>query len=60
MAALGLTLAKVGFNLIASLVTEAFLKNLIVHTLEVLVKKTASDADDKVLKDIADAWGVKS
>jgi hypothetical protein len=59
MAGLGLTLAKVGFNLIASLVTEAFLKNLIVHTLEVLVKKTTSDADDKILKDIAEAWKVK-
>ena len=59
MVGLGLVLAKVGFNLIASLVTEAFLKNLIVHTLEVLVKKTTSDADDKILKDIAEAWKVK-
>lgn len=59
MAGLGLVLAKVGFNLIASLVTEDFIKKLIVHTLQMVVKRTAADTDDKLLKDVAAAWGVE-
>ena len=59
MAGLALVLAKVGFNLIASLVTEDFIKKLVLHPLQAVVKRTQSEQDDKLLKDVAEAWNVK-
>lgn len=45
-------------NIASSLLTEAFLKRLIVRALEAAAKKSESDTDDKIVKDIKEAWGV--
>lgn len=56
-AALG-ALGKVAISLLMSLMTESFIKSMIVHALQSLAKKTASDADDKLVNDIKTAWNV--
>lgn len=56
MASLGLGLSKIAMSLVMSLLTEAFIKKLVVATLEYLVKKTASDVDDKVLAAVKSEW----
>ena len=59
MASIGAVLGKVGMSLVMSLMTEAFIKKLLVAALEYLVKKTESDVDDKVLAAAKESWGMK-
>lgn len=47
---------KVLLKMLMSLLTEAFIKDAVILGLEKLVKKTASDIDDKLLTDAKDAW----
>jgi predicted KAP-like P-loop ATPase len=58
MAGAGLLLGKIATSLFMSLLTEAFIKRLLVVALEQLVKKTETDADDKILKEAKTAWGI--
>jgi hypothetical protein len=58
MGAVGAILGKVGISLVMSLLTETFIKKALLATLEYLVKKTASDVDDKVLAAAREAWRV--
>ena len=48
----GVSLANLG----AALITEAFLKKIIIIALEKLVKKTETDVDDKILQLAKEAW----
>jgi hypothetical protein len=58
MVNLGLLLGKIGTSLLMSLMTEAFIKRLLVIALEQLVKKTEADWDDKILQDAKKTWGL--
>lgn len=58
MANLGLLLGKIGTSLLMSLMTEAFIKRLLVIALEQLVKKTEADWDDKILQDAKKSWNI--
>ena len=53
------TLGGILLGMGMSLLTEKVIKSLIVLGLEKLVKKTESDADDKVLQEAKKAWGVE-
>lgn len=46
-------------GMLTTLMTERFIKFLVVKGLEVLVKKTESDADDKILAEAKKAWQVE-
>lgn len=50
------TLGGVAIHMLTSLLTEAFLKRALLIALEKLVKKTESDADDKLLEAAKEAW----
>jgi len=50
------TLGKVLMSLLASLLTEKFLKRTILAGVETLSKKTASDFDDKLALAMREAW----
>lgn len=54
----GAALVGVLASMAAQLLTGPFLKKAIVHGLEVLVKKTETDEDDKLLKDAKQSWGM--
>jgi len=56
---LGTTIAGIVLSMAGQLVTERFVKRMIVNALEILVKKTATDADDKILGDAKRAWNVE-
>lgn len=49
-------LGKIAMSLLMSLMTEAFLKKALLVGLEKLVKRTESDADDKLLEAAKEAW----
>jgi hypothetical protein len=49
-------LGKVLLSLLASLVTETFLKRIILAGVETLSKKTAADFDDKLAAAMREAW----
>jgi hypothetical protein len=49
-------LKLIGKHLIAMFITEAFLKELAIHLLEKLHKKTKSTWDDDLLKMARKAW----
>lgn len=53
---LGATAGKVLLGMAAELVTEKFLKSVIIYLLEYAVKKTKTDVDDKLLKHAKEAW----
>ena len=53
-------LGQVGLGLLTSLLTEVFLKRLIVILLEKLVKRTESDLDDQLLQEAKKAWNLPS
>jgi len=59
LAQLGTTLAGITLSMAGQLVTERFVKRMIVNALELLVKKTATDVDDKILGDAKRAWNVE-
>ncbi len=50
---------KLAMSLLMSLLTESFLKKALIIGLEKVVKLTASDVDDKLLKAAEEAWGTK-
>lgn len=50
------TLGKVLMSLLASLLTETFLKRTILAGVETLSKKTAADFDDKLVAAMREAW----
>lgn len=52
MKVLGSTL----MSMLTALITEKFLKRLLIQALESLVKKTATEADDKLLQDMKAEW----
>lgn len=52
------TVLSVLGSLLTSLMTERFLKQALVIGLEKLVKRTATDADDKLLQEARKEWGV--
>ena len=51
---LGATLAKMGL----ALVTEKFIKRLIVDALQVVVNRTETPEDNKLLETAKEAWGL--
>lgn len=50
-------LGKVLLSMVTALFTEKFLKTAIIHGLEKLSKRTASDLDDQLLVAAKEAWG---
>lgn len=56
LAAAGRVLASMGL----ALLSEAFIKYLVVKGLEQLVKKTESNIDDDLLKAAKASWGMSS
>lgn len=58
IAAIGGIAGKVVVSMITSLLTETFLRKTIIYMLERLVKKTASDLDDKLLLAAKTEWQV--
>lgn len=59
MSMLVLTLGKIGMNILMSMLTEGLIKNLLIHALEAIAKKTSNDLDDKLIGDVKQALGVK-
>lgn len=60
---LGQAAALVGGVLVsmaAQLMTERFIKHLVVQALEAVVKKTATDEDNRLLEEAKKAWNVES
>lgn len=57
--ALGAILGKIGISLLTSLLTESLIKNLLIHGLESVAKKTSNQLDDKLINDVKEALGVK-
>lgn len=55
--ALGIVLGKVAISMVSSLITESFLKALIVHGMERVVDKTSNTLDNQVLDAAKKAWG---
>lgn len=53
------TLLKILISMLTSLLTEAFLKEVIVDALAKVVKLTATDLDDKLLDAAKKAWNVQ-
>lgn len=51
-------LSKAGIGMLLSLLTEGFLKGVIIVALEKLVKKTDTDIDDNLLDSVKEAWGI--
>lgn len=45
-------------SMLTKMLTEAFFRKLIVLLLEMLVKRTATDLDDKLLIEAKKAWNV--
>lgn len=58
MGAIVSTLGRVGLTMVTSLLTERFLKKFTIRIAEAVVKKTKSNADDKVVQDIKQEWGI--
>ncbi len=52
------TLGKLGLSLLMSLLTESFLKKMIVHSLRTMATWTETPFDDQVARDVAEAWQV--
>lgn len=50
------SLGAIGMHMLMSLLSEVFLKKALIIGLEKLVKKTESDADDKLLEAAKEAW----
>lgn len=59
LASLGTTLAGVGLSMLGQLATERFIKRMVVHALEMVVKRTDTDEDNKMLDDAKRAWNVE-
>ncbi len=57
---MGAVLAGVGVSMVRQLVTERFLKRMVVLALEKLVNKTQDDWDNKLLEEAKRAWNVDS
>lgn len=57
---LGGVLGHALLGMLASLVTESFLKKAVILALEKVVKKTDSDIDDKLLQAAKEAWDKQS
>lgn len=55
----GSTLGAVVVKMAAQLMTEAFLKRLIITGLEAAVKKSETLEDDRLLAEAKRAWGVE-
>ena len=51
-------LGKVGMSIIMSLLTEAFLKALLVRALEMWAQSTETKVDDKMVEDVKKALNV--
>lgn len=58
LAQAGTLIGGVLMSMAAQLLTERFLKRLVVQALEAVVKKTETDEDNKVLEEAKKAWGV--
>jgi hypothetical protein len=52
------TLGRIALSMLASLLTEAFIKRTVVLVLERLVARTESDIDNRILDAAKDAWGL--
>ena len=49
-------LGTAALKMLTALITEAFIKKAVVIALEKLVVRTASDADDRLLREAKKAW----
>lgn len=58
LATAGAILLKTLAGLGMSLLTESFLKDIIVLGLEKLAQSTQTDADDRLVADVKKAWGL--
>jgi hypothetical protein len=56
MLGIGTVLSKIALSLLMQLVTENFIKQIIVHTLEVLAKKTEAEWDNQLVANVKEAW----
>lgn len=52
-------LAELGMSMLMSLMTKAFLQKLTIRILSAAVAQTDNEIDDKLVKDVAKAWGVE-
>ena len=50
-------IAKIGMSLIAQLVTEKFIKRILLEGLSAVAKKTENTVDDEIVNFVRDAWG---
>lgn len=55
----GAAIAGVLMTMGAQLMTERFIKRLVVRGLSLVVKRTETDEDDKLLQSAKEAWGVE-
>lgn len=56
MAQLGALVGGVLLNMLMGLLTEKFLKKLIISALQYIVSKTETDVDNQLLKAAEEAW----
>lgn len=52
------TLSSMGLSLLMSLMTETFLKKLVYRALKAAAASTETRVDDKLVEDVAEAWGI--
>lgn len=51
-------LGKIALSLLASLMTETFAKKLTIRLLRLATEQTDNKVDDKLVNDVAEAWGI--
>lgn len=54
---MGPIFVKLAMNFLRQKATEQFIKTVVVELLEVVVKQTESDLDDRILQSAKSAWG---
>lgn len=57
---IGITVVKLLLGMLTSLLTETFLKAIIIEALQMLVNRTDNEWDNRLLEKAKEAWNAKS
>jgi hypothetical protein len=52
-------LSKIGYDMVVSLLTEAFVRKVMVRILEAGAKKSKWETDDKMVADLKEQWKIE-
>lgn len=59
LAPVGIALSKTALNILISLASETFVRRALVHAVEKLAKKTATDWDNQLAVSLRATWDIK-